>query len=94
MVKSDIVSEITRETGIKQVVVKEVVQKTLDYIIEVLGRGERVELRRFGVFKTRHRKARMGRNPKTGEEVPISRRRIVVFKPGLIMKKKVIEDTT
>ena len=91
MIKSDIVAEITRETGIKQTVVKEVVQKTLDYIIDALERGEGVELRKFGVFKTRYRKARMGRNPKTGEKVPIPRRRIVVFKPGLIMKEKVSE---
>lgn len=92
MIKSDIIAEITRETGIKQVVVKEVVQKTLDYIIEALGRGELVELRKFGVFKIRYRKARMGRNPKTGEKVPIPRRRIAIFKPGITMKGKVGQE--
>jgi len=88
MTKKDIVIKITDETGFKQVDVKKVVQKTLDCIVESLTRGEKVELRNFGVFKLKERRARTGRNPRTGETVPVPPRKVVVFKAGLEMKKK------
>ena len=71
----------------KQVVVKDVVQKTLDTILESLKSGKRIELRNFGVFQVKKRKKRIGRNPKTGEAVPVPERQVVIFKPGLEMKK-------
>jgi nucleoid DNA-binding protein len=86
MRKRDIILKISEETGIKQVVVKEIVQKTLDTILEALKRGERIELRNFGVFQLKKRKKRIGRNPKTGEVIPVPERLTVVFKPGLKMK--------
>ena len=89
MTKKDIVLKITDMTGIKQVDVKKVVQKTFDVIIESLVRSEKVELRNFGVFKIKNRKARFGRNPRTGESVPVPPRKVVVFKPGLEMKQKI-----
>ena len=89
MTKKDIVLRITDMTGIKQVDVKEVVQKTFDVIIDSLTKNEKVELRNFGVFKIKERKARYGRNPRTGESVPVPPRRVAVFKPGLEMKQKV-----
>jgi nucleoid DNA-binding protein len=89
MTKKDIVLKITDQTGIKQVDVKKIVQKTFDVIIESLMRNEKVELRNFGVFKIKERKARFGRNPRTGESVPVPPRRVVVFKPGLEMKHKI-----
>jgi nucleoid DNA-binding protein len=89
MTKKDIVVKIADDTGIKQIDVKKVVQKTLDYVIESLARGEAVELRNFGIFKIRSRKGRMGRNPRTGESVPIPEKKVVVFKPGLVMKERV-----
>lgn len=89
MTKKDIVLKITDSTGIKQVDVKRIVQKTFDVITESLIRNEKVELRNFGVFKIRERKARFGRNPRTGETVPVPPRRVVVFKPGLEMKEKI-----
>ena len=76
-------------TGIKQVDVKKVVQKTFDVVIESLVRSEKVELRNFGVFKIKERRARFGRNPRTGESVPVPPRKVVVFKPGLEMKQKI-----
>jgi len=88
MTKKDIVIKITDETGIKQVDVKKVVQKTFDCIVESLTRGEKVELRNFGVFKLKERRARTGRNPRTGQTVPVPPRKVVVFKAGLEMKKK------
>ncbi len=89
MTKKDIVLRITDATGIKQVDVKKVVQKTFDSIIDSLVRNEKVELRNFGVFKLKERKARFGRNPRTGESVPVPPRKVVVFKPGLEMKEKI-----
>lgn len=89
MTKKDIVLKITDMTGIKQVDVKKVVQKTFDVIIESLIRSEKVELRNFGVFKIKERRARFGRNPRTGESVPVPPRKVVVFKPGLEMKQKI-----
>lgn len=87
MRKRDIVLKISQDTGIKQVVVKEVVQKTFDVAMEALKAGKRIELRNFGVFQVKKRKKRIGRNPKTGEVVPVPERLTVVFKPGLDMKK-------
>jgi len=89
MTKKDIVLKITDSTGIKQVDVKNIVQKTFDVIIDALVRNEKVELRNFGVFKIKERKARFGRNPRTGESVPVPPRKVVVFKPGLEMKQKI-----
>ena len=89
MTKKDIVLRITDMTNIKQVDVKKVVQKTFDVIIDSLVRSEKVELRNFGVFKIKERRARFGRNPRTGESVPVPPRKVVIFKPGLEMKKKI-----
>ena len=91
MTKKDIVLKVAEETNLKQIDVKQVVQKTLDYIIESLTKGETVELRNFGIFKVRSRKSRVGRNPKTGVTVPIPEKRIVSFKSGMIMKNKVMK---
>ena len=89
MTKKDIVLKITDMTGIKQVDVKKIVQKTFDVIIDSLFKNEKVELRNFGVFKLKERKARFGRNPRTGQSVPVPPRKVVVFKPGLEMKQKI-----
>ncbi len=87
--KKDIAMKIAEETGIKQIHVKKVVQRTFDNIIDALNQGQTIELRNFGVFKVRVRKGRMGRNPRTGEAVPIPDKKVVTFKPGLVMKDKV-----
>ncbi len=89
MTKKDIVLKITDMTGIKQVDVKKVVQKTFDVIIDSLLQNHKVELRNFGVFKIKERRARFGRNPRTGESVPVPPRKVVIFKPGLEMKQKI-----
>jgi nucleoid DNA-binding protein len=89
MTKKDIVLKVSDATNIKQTDVKRVVQKAFDVIIEALTRGEKIELRNFGVFKIKQRKSRTGRNPRTGQVVPVPPRKVVVFKPGLEMKKKV-----
>jgi integration host factor subunit beta len=87
--KKDIVIKVSNETNLTQIDVKKIVQRTLDVIVESLERGETVELRNFGVFKVKHRRGRLGRNPRTGEEVSVPEKKVVVFKPGLILKGKV-----
>lgn len=89
MTKKDIVLKIASSTKLKQQDIKKVVQKALDAIIESLVNGQTVELRNFGIFKVKSRRGRTGRNPRTGEVVPVPPKKVVVFKPGLEMKKKV-----
>ena len=91
MTKKDIVIGIAEDTELKQIDVKRIVQRTLDHIVEALAKGETVELRNFGIFKVKSRKSRVGRNPKTGAAVPIPEKRIVSFKPGMVMKKRVVK---
>lgn len=87
--KKDIVIKVSNETNLTQIDVKKIVQRTLDVVVESLERGETVELRNFGVFKVKNRRGRLGRNPRTGDEVAVPEKRVVVFKPGLILKNKV-----
>lgn len=89
MRKRDIVLKISRDTGVSQVVVKDTVQHTLDTIFTALKDGKRIELRNFGVFSVKKRKKKIGRNPRTGQVIPIPERRVVVFKPGLQMKQAI-----
>ena len=89
MTKKELVLKIAEQTNIKQVDVKKIVQKVLDEIISALARGERVELRNFGIFKVKSRRGRTGRNPRTGETVPVPPKKAAVFKPGLIMKQEI-----
>lgn len=91
MTKKDIVMKIAEETGLKQIDVKLIVQKTLDHITNSVAAGKTVELRNFGVFKVKTRKPRIGRNPKTGVTVSIPERKVVTFKSGMIMKKRVVK---
>ncbi|MEA3490038.1 MAG: HU family DNA-binding protein [Candidatus Omnitrophota bacterium] len=89
MTKKDIIMKISDETKLKQVDVKEVVQRTFDMIISSLRGGNKVELRNFGIFKVKTRKGRLGRNPRTGESVSIPDKKVVSFKPGMKMKQDV-----
>ena len=89
MTKKDIVLKVADEVGLKQTDVKRVVQKTFDCIVSGLARGEKIELRNFGVFKIKQRRPRTGRNPRTGDVVPVPPRKVAVFKPGLQMKQKI-----
>lgn len=94
MTKRDIVVRISEESGMQQQKVLEIVQKTLDYIGEALALGRKVELRNFGVFEVKVRKARIGRNPNAPEtDVPIPRRAVVKFKAGKEMRELVLRLT-
>lgn len=89
MTKKDIALKVADATGIKQIVVKKVLEGIFDCIVESLLRDEKIELRNFGVFKIKTRRPRIGRNPRTGQTVPVPTRKVVVFKPGLEMKQKI-----
>ena len=92
MTKRDIVLIIADQMkgeDIKQKDIMSIVQRTLDIIVDSLAQGKKIELRNFGVFKVKSRKAKKGRNPRTGEAVPVPERKVVVFKPGLVMKAKI-----
>jgi nucleoid DNA-binding protein len=87
MTKRDLVIRISNETGLTQQEVLDVVQKTFDYISEALAKGDRVELRNFGVFEVKTRRPRIGRNPNAPEsDVPIPARSVVKFKAGKEMR--------
>src|SRR5947207_3704767 len=92
MTKRDLVVRISNETGLVQQQVLDVIQKTLDYISAAVADGETVELRNFGVFEVKVRKARIGRNPNRPEtDVPIPQRAVVKFKPGKEMREAVLK---
>lgn len=92
LTKRDLVTRISEETGLTQQQVLDVVQKNLDYIAEALAKGDKVELRNFGVFEVKTRKARVGRNPNAPEkDVPIPARSVVKFKAGKEMADAVIK---
>ena len=87
--KKELVDRITDLTANKRVVVKKVIQTFLDQIIDELGKGNRLEFRDFGVFKTKTRAARMAQNPKTLERVRVPAKRFIRFKAGRLMKRNV-----
>src|ERR1043166_5092428 len=92
LTKRDLVIRISEETGIPQQQVLEAVQRTLDYISQALAKGDKVELRNFGVFEVKVRKARVGRNPNAPEtDVPIPERSVVKFKAGKEMRAEVLK---
>jgi integration host factor subunit beta len=87
--KKEIVKQISDDTGLTQLKTKEVVQKTFDAIVETLLSEGRIELRNFGVFEVKMRKARKARNPRTGAEVFVAEKRVVTFKPGRQMEERI-----
>ena len=89
MTKKEIVKQISDETGLTQLKTKEIVQKTFDSIMATLFEEGRIELRNFGVFEVKRRKARKARNPRTGERVDVPPKSVVTFKPGKEMEEKI-----
>lgn len=87
--KKELVNRIAETTGVTKVVAKEVIQSFLNAIIDELALGNRLEFREFGVFESRERAARRAQNPRTLEKVDVPAKRIVKFKVGRLMRKKV-----
>jgi integration host factor subunit beta len=90
--KKELVNRIADQTGVTKVVAKEIIQSFLDAIITELASGNRLEFREFGVFETKERAARRAQNPRTLEKVSVPAKRIVKFKVGRLMRKRVSGD--
>jgi nucleoid DNA-binding protein len=93
MRKIEIVHRIAAETGLTTVKAEDAMDAILEEIKDGLQRGEPVTLRRFGSLQVREKRARMGRNPKTGEAAGIPARRIVRFKSGKHFKELVNDSS-
>jgi integration host factor subunit beta len=91
--KKEIVRQISERLDLTQLKTKEIVQQTFDAIVETLLQDGRIELRNFGVFEVKRRKARKARNPKTGEKVDVPPKNVVTFKPGKEMEARVRQMT-
>jgi integration host factor subunit beta len=87
--KKEIVKQISEKLGMTQLKTKEIVQQTFDAIHDTLVEAGRIELRNFGVFEVKMRKARKARNPRTGERVDVAPKKVVTFKPGKEMEERV-----
>ena len=88
MNKKDIVDRVAQRTEMPMVHVDKVISTFMETIVEGLEEGERVRLKGFGTFATRHRKGRSGRNPFTGEDLTVPPQRVPYFRPGKVMKGK------
>ena len=89
MTKKEIVKQISERIGLTQLKTKEIVQLTFDAIVDTLIEDSRIELRNFGVFQVKRRKARKARNPRTGDKVDVPPKNVVTFKPGKEMEERV-----
>lgn len=84
--KKELVLRIAERTQQKQTITRDIIQLFIDEVIHELASGNRLELRDFGVFEVKTRRARKARNPKTGQEVRVPEKRVVSIKPGKKMK--------
>lgn len=89
MTKRDLVVQVASQIDLTQMQVKRVFELSLETIANALADGDKIELRDFGVFKVKERRPRMGRNPRTGEAVPVTSKRVAHFKPGKALKEMV-----
>ena len=86
MTKADIVEHIYERVGFSKKESAELVEKVFEIIKETLAEGEKVKISGFGNFVVREKNARKGRNPQTGEEIRLAARRVLTFKPSLVLK--------
>ena len=86
MIKLDIINAVVSKTGITKAKAEVAVQTVFENMKQALSHGERIELRGFGIFNVRPRKTGIGRNPRTGVEIPIAPGKAVRFKPGKEMQ--------
>ncbi len=89
LTRMDLSEAVFREVGLSRNESAQLVESVLQHISDALVEGETVKISSFGTFSVRDKGERIGRNPKTGEEVPISPRRVISFRPSHIMKQRV-----
>lgn len=87
--KKELADLIADKLDIKQILSKQLIQDFINIIIDELAKGNKIELRDFGILKTSQKKSRTGRNPKSGEEVQVPAKKIVKFKAGKLMREQV-----
>jgi integration host factor subunit alpha len=87
--RADLCEAVYQKVGLSRTESAELVENVIDEICNSIVRGESVKLSSFGSFLIRHKGERIGRSPKTGEEVPISPRRVMVFKPSNVLKQRI-----
>ncbi|HEU4436134.1 MAG TPA: HU family DNA-binding protein [Verrucomicrobiae bacterium] len=92
MTKADLVERVAEKTGLTRTDVMVVVENFLEQIKKTLEEGNNIEIRGFGTFKVKARKARKARNPRTGEEVPVPDRKVPVFKPSNEFKAVIVKQ--
>lgn len=86
LTKADLIQEVERITELKRSESESVVETIFDSIIESIQKGDKIEIRGFGSFRTRERRGRTGRNPKTGAKVVVPAKKIPFFKPSKELK--------
>lgn len=86
LTKADLIEEVLRITELPRKESETIVETIFESIIESLQKGDKIEIRGFGSFRTRHRRGRVGRNPKTGEKVDVPAKKIPFFKPSKELK--------
>ena len=89
LTRADLTESVHQEIGLTRQDCAGLVERTLDLIADALERGETVKLSGFGVFQVRDKRARMGRNPKTGKPAAIDPRRVISFRASQVMKSRV-----
>jgi integration host factor subunit alpha len=89
LTRADLAEAVHQEVGLTRQDCAGLVERTLDLIAEALQAGEAVKLSGFGVFQVREKRARMGRNPKTGEPATIEPRRVISFRASQVMKSRI-----
>jgi integration host factor subunit alpha len=94
MTKAEIVEHIYKRVGFSKKESAELVEKVFQIIKETLSAGEKVKVSGFGNFVVREKNARKGRNPQTGEEIRLDARRVLTFKPSLVLKNALNGDDT
>ncbi len=90
LTRMDLAEAVFREVGLSRNESGQLVEAIINHISDALVAGEQVKISSFGTFSVREKGARVGRNPKTGEEVPISPRRVLSFRPSHLMKERVM----
>ena len=91
LTRMDLSEAVFREVGLSRNESAQLVEAVLEHMSDALVDGEQVQISSFGTFSVRDKTARVGRNPKTGEEVPINPRRVLTFRPSNLMKDRVAE---
>ncbi len=89
LTRADLSEAVFKEVGLSRTESSQLVETVLTEISNSLVKGESVKLSSFGSFAVRHKGGRIGRNPKTGEEVPIKPRRVLVFRPSHVLKDQI-----